>query len=270
MPAKLRPYAAPATLISVAVMVAFAVVGATAASGGQARASQVSCGDRITADTTLDRDLVNCPNNGIVIGADDITLDLNGHRIDGDGTEFATCHPRREFCDVGVLSDGHDGVTVRGGSVRKFGTGVFVGKARHNRLLSISSSRNQFFGFVIADSARILVRDSSGNRNPAPDGDGIAVFGSRHVRILASAFRRNSLGMHIEDSTRTRIKGSVISRNEYAIALEADGNEVRRNRVSRNGNGIGIAGTAWSAGTASSARAAPEASGSRLNRATPT
>jgi hypothetical protein len=41
----------------------------------------VSCGDVITADTTLDSNLVDCPSNGIVIGADDITLDLNGHRI---------------------------------------------------------------------------------------------------------------------------------------------------------------------------------------------
>jgi hypothetical protein len=39
----------------------------------------VGCGDTITTDTTLESDLVNCPNNGIVIGADNITLDLNGH-----------------------------------------------------------------------------------------------------------------------------------------------------------------------------------------------
>jgi hypothetical protein len=84
MPANLRPYAAPATLVSLAVLVAFAVVGATAVGGGRALASQVSCGERITADTTLQQDLVNCPNHGIVIAADGITLDLNGHLVDGD------------------------------------------------------------------------------------------------------------------------------------------------------------------------------------------
>src|SRR5829696_8484752 len=58
---------------------------------GPASASHVSCGDRITADTTLDADLVNCPNHGIVIAADDVTLDLNGHLVDGDGTPAAGC-----------------------------------------------------------------------------------------------------------------------------------------------------------------------------------
>ena len=55
------------------------------ASGGQALASHVQCGDVITQDTTLDSDLIDCPGDGLVIGADDVTLDLNGHTVDGDG-----------------------------------------------------------------------------------------------------------------------------------------------------------------------------------------
>jgi len=39
----------------------------------------------ITTDTKLANDLTACPGDGIVIGADNITLDLNGHMIDGDG-----------------------------------------------------------------------------------------------------------------------------------------------------------------------------------------
>ena len=60
------------------------VAAALVLSSGRAWANHVSCGETITTDTTLDSDLVNCPNNGIVIGADGITLDLAGHRIDGD------------------------------------------------------------------------------------------------------------------------------------------------------------------------------------------
>ena len=79
MSAKLRSHAAPATLVSLAVAPASTVVGLLTLSGAEAANKQPSCGDTITADTTLDSDLVDCPNNGIVIGADDITLDLNGH-----------------------------------------------------------------------------------------------------------------------------------------------------------------------------------------------
>ena len=69
-----------------------------------------------------------------MIGANGITLDLNGYLIDGDGTEFAACHAR-EHCDFGVFNDGHDGVTVMHGSVREFEAGAFAQSARHNRLL---------------------------------------------------------------------------------------------------------------------------------------
>jgi parallel beta-helix repeat protein len=235
--ATLRPYAAPATLVLLAaVMVALAAAGPMAVGGGRALTGHVSCGDTITADTTLDGDLVNCPNHGIVIGADDITLDLNGHQIDGDGASAAGCDPQREYCDRGVLNDGHDGVTVQDGSVRDFGAGVVIKRARQNRVLNVSSSTNQFNGFVIADSTRSLVRDSSGNGNPAPDGDGIGVFRSRHLRILDSSFRGNARGMHVMDSTNIVIKKNRVSGNSGpGVLMQADRNQVRGNRCVRNG-----------------------------------
>ncbi len=199
--------------------------------------NHVSCGDIIVADTALDSDLVDCPNNGVVIGADDITLDLNGHLIDGDGTTFAGC-AADEICDAGLLNDGHDGVTVRDGAVREFDFGVFVGKARNNRVLSISSSRHVLFGFLIAEAPRTLVRDSSGNRNIAPEGDGIGVFGSDHVRILDNSFRNNpGPGIHVVDSTDNLIKRNLFFRN--SIFIEANRNQVRRNRSVRDRN-LGI------------------------------
>ena len=79
--------------LSATVVLAATVAVVLAVTGGEASADHVSCGDTITADTTLDSDLIDCPNNGIVIGADDITLDLNGHRIDGDGAPAAGLRP---------------------------------------------------------------------------------------------------------------------------------------------------------------------------------
>jgi len=240
MPAKPRLHAAPATLVSLAVILALAVAGVMVLSGDRALAKQLSCGDPITAETTLHKDRVNCPNNGIIIGADDVTLDLNYHRIDGDGTPAVGCDFETEFCDIGVLSDGHDGVTVVHGSVRQFDVGAVVGEARHNRLLGISSSRNLSFGIVVFDSVRSLVRGSSGNRNLPPEGDGMGLFSSHHVRIVHNSFRRNppfGPGLHVADSSHNLIKGNLFSRNpDVAISLEqADRNRVGGNRCVRNG-----------------------------------
>ena len=68
-----RPITVGLTALTAAVLGGFTI------SDSQALASHVSCGDTITSDTTLDTDLVDCPSNGIVIGADGITLDLDGH-----------------------------------------------------------------------------------------------------------------------------------------------------------------------------------------------
>jgi parallel beta-helix repeat protein len=245
MSANLRPYAAPATLIFLAVMVALAVVGATAVGGGRAPASQVSCGDRITADTTLQQDLVNCPNHGIVIGADGITLDLNGHLVDGDGTPAADCNQRKEPCDFGLFNDGHDRVTVRDGSVREFAVGVLFGtargRARHNRVLGVSATRNQFTGLGIFSQVRSLVRNSSGDGSLDREGSGLALGDSHHVRILNNSFRRNPHnGIVTFDTNRNLIRGNVFSRNgDEGILVEGGARfQITRNRFVRNGGGI--------------------------------
>ncbi len=229
--------------VSVTLLVA-ALACLLAMGGTQASAAQVKCGDTITADTTLHKDLVNCPNNGILIGADGITLNLNGHLVDGDGTPTAGCDPAAEFCDEGLVALGHDGFTIKHGRVREFADGVAVARARHARLLALSSSRNASFGIVLIRAARSLVRNSSGNHNPPPEGDGMGLFTSHRVRVLNSSFRNNAQpGIHVAfDSDHNLIKGNVISRNDPGIALEkANRNRVRRNRFVRNGASVLIA-----------------------------
>jgi parallel beta-helix repeat protein len=229
-------------MATIAVFMALsAIAGWLAIGGGQALAAQVKCGDTITTNTKLHKDLINCPNNGIVIGADDITLDLNGHLVDGDGTPTAGCDAATEFCDEGLVALGHDGLTIKHGRVHEFADGVAVGRARHARLLRLSSSRNTFFGIVLFRAARSLVRNSSGNRNPPPEGDGMGLFASHRVRVLNSSFKHNAQpGIHVAfDSNNNLIMGNVISRNDPGIALErADRNRVRRNRFVGNGASV--------------------------------
>src|SRR5436190_8464698 len=160
MPPMLRLHTAPAPLVSLAVILALAAAGVVAFGGSPAHAANVSCGDTITADTTLHHDLVNCPNNGVVIGANGITLDLNGHTIDGDGTPASGCDPNKQFCDIGVLNRGHDGVTIVHGSVRQFERGMQFEPARHVRVLDVSV-RNSGQGILCIRCTRSLVRNSS-------------------------------------------------------------------------------------------------------------
>jgi parallel beta-helix repeat protein len=232
------PRRLPARFAPIALAAALAAIGCglLALQATPAHASHVRCGDTLTADTTLDGDLVDCPNNGVVIGADGITLDLNGHRIDGDGTEFTDC-PKNEICDVGVVNDRHDGVKVKGGSTREFGVGVLVSRARDSRVVDISSSKNVFFGALVLESSRAVIRDSSLSNNIAPEGDGLGLFfGSDHIKIVDNSIQHNpGPGIHVDDSANNLIKGNRLSGNGPAILVEANRNEMRENRISRGG-----------------------------------
>src|SRR5437660_12844162 len=99
------------------VLAALTVVGGLAFAPA-AYATHVTCGMTITTNTTLDSAVGPCANNGIIIGANGITLNLNGFRV------FGTPNPGDK---AGVLLQGRTGVTVTGqGSVTDFDGGVVI------------------------------------------------------------------------------------------------------------------------------------------------
>src|SRR4051812_37209302 len=124
----------------------------------EAAANRVSCGAVVTASTTLRGDLVNCPGSGLVIGADNITVDLAGHTVDGLGS-------LAPFGSTGIDdSGGYDGVIVKNGTVREFQDGVVLvgttgGVVRGLRVSNNGSHGLLVDGFAAADSTDNLLAD---------------------------------------------------------------------------------------------------------------
>jgi parallel beta-helix repeat protein len=228
----------PWPLIVALVIAAFLACGAS-----QAHASHVGCGATIVSDTKLDSDLDNCPGNGIVIGADRITLDLNGHTIDGDGV--LGCD-ELYACDFGVDNTaGHDGVTVQNGSIRDFATAVFVLEASNNRLRRLSSSHNVLGGMlVIAAPGARVERNSISANGLTTDQAGLIVFDSSEVQIEGNSIRDNGdIGMFLQGLDDTRVERNSLSGNpEAGVILDGNRNRVSGNRASRNGDGISVGG----------------------------
>jgi len=86
------------------IVAAALVAGALAAPASQAAGAPLHCGATITKSTKLTQDLTNCPGVGIRIGADAITLDLNGHTVSAAAKRNPKAH--------GILNVGHDRVTI--------------------------------------------------------------------------------------------------------------------------------------------------------------
>jgi parallel beta-helix repeat protein len=221
-------------------------VATTAPSGAASRHAPVECGATITHSVVLHRDLTGCPNNGIVIGADNVTLNLNGHTISGDGAFNNDC-PRGAICDRGVdNSQGHIGVTVKGGSIRGFAFGVWIEGAQRNTVRDLTITDNAILGILVVESSRVEV---SGNRvcrnGVGNDGAGLGLVASDHSRVERNVVDANEgAGLQVifgsNDNVITRNK--VTDSPDSGLSISGNHNQVDRNTVSRNGDDMIVAG----------------------------
>jgi parallel beta-helix repeat protein len=236
VPTRLRRLFAFGALCSAFALAAFLVPGSS-----QARPSDVSCGGTITTNTTLASDLINCPDNGIVIGADNITLDLNGHTIGGDGVPVESC-PEGASCDLGIdNSAGYTGVTIKDGAVQGFDVGVLVLGASANRIQRLASASNAGFGLILGDSS-----ESRLDHNTSVDDgiSGILMVDSNDNRIdHNSVAGTTGYAMPVLGSSHNRFEQNVLENDQHGFLLESsdahegsNGNEIRANRISHGGS----------------------------------
>lgn len=243
---------------AVVILMAVPVLLLTFAAGARAAtAVPIECGQVITVDTTLSNDLIDCPGNGIVIGAENITLDLNGHTVDGDGVPVESC-PADEPCDGGIVNTairdgrpfngpGHNGVTIKNGTVRQFAeVGVYVLGVTNNRIRRVVAVDNGQEGIGIHRSAQSSVEQSAAIRNGLV---GIVVDISRDVRVTQNAVTANggdvfTAGIFVAESDHTSVTGNSVSAH-----LDGDGimllsgthdSVVRGNSIFDNGGGLAI------------------------------
>jgi parallel beta-helix repeat protein len=132
--------------LELGLLTAFAVAMLLSLSAGPAIASHVQCGDVITQDTTLDSDLIDCPGDGIVIGAEGITLDLGGHTIDSNGVgDYVGVRNGIGPFSAGGPSPGHPNVTVKDGTIREFKDGIGWYRGDNCAIKHVRSSNNGLF-----------------------------------------------------------------------------------------------------------------------------
>jgi len=221
-------------LVPLTALLVVAQMGVASASGG----ASVHCGQTLVADTRLTHDLLSCPGSGLVIGADNVTVDLGGHVIDGVNA------PGSE----GVAVDGHSGVRITNGTIREFflnGVGL-----RNAPGSSVTNLRIAGIGAGGGDgdaSAGVLVKDSAGtvvkgntvtNDVAAFQSDGIDVLFSPHVRLIDNRVLRNAWnGAFVLESPGSTIVGNQFDANKnqgIEVNFGSDATEVRGNHARGN------------------------------------
>lgn len=215
-----------AALAMVVLALLVGMVGSPAALGATA-----SCGETLTANTLLETDLL-CSGTALRVGADGITIDLNGHLVLGDGTGVG-------IDNGGFSGPGHDGVAIRNGLIVGFPLGVRVTAASANHLVNLRVSDSERSGIVLFRGAH----DNLVERNTVlHDGNGIALDGATDNLITnGNSATQNSKGVALFNSAGNQIELNTATGNDLAgIYLYNSPSNVISSNKARGANGSGI------------------------------
>lgn len=182
----------------------------------------VVCGQTITQSTTLTADVGPCSDDGIIVGADNIVLDLAGHRVfgtplSGDG--------------AGILLPERQGVTVMNGTVTDFDGGVVILGGSGNTVTRITANDN--------------IGASTSNQGPSPTlyGDGILIQGSSDNFIVQNLTNNNGpfsgIGIITGDSDHPAIPPALANNNVLQANVVTNNVACRRSGLCDN-DGIRI------------------------------
>ncbi len=142
-----------------------AALGAFAALAPPLRAEITDCREITAVPWTITNRGVYCllhnlasadpAGNAITINADDVTIDLNGHKLEGTAGSVTMA--------TGIASSGHSNVTVRNGTIRGFLTGIqltdALDVASGNLVEDIRADRNTKAGIVVGGRGAIVRRN---------------------------------------------------------------------------------------------------------------
>ena len=212
-------------------------LGGLAVTASPASATHVVCGQLVTSSITLDSNLGPCPGDGLIVVADNVTIDLNGFTIsaaNGAGDNAGISIGRLAAPPAGpggtpVAPLAVSGVTVKNGTVQGFDAGVVIAGivtrcspepgtpgaptvpcpagTPEGTIMSEEGGGNTVRNLTIQNN----VNDQLGP--PCNLGEGVAIFNSDDNRIIDNRVLNNGPygGISVvEDSDRNLISGNVV------------------------------------------------------------
>lgn len=210
---------------------------------GPAYAGHVVCGQTISVNTVLDGSVGPCAT-GITVGADNITLDLNGFTV--SGTSATGEGP-------GIALEARTGVTVKNGTVTQFDAGVSITDGNRNTVTNMrvvdnrgSTATDFGDGIALFNSSNNVITNNQVRNNGPYDGIGLIVSNDNLIDSNQIADNNqsssNTAGIRLENIGRTASNRNTVTNNLvtnsgiYGIEVFAGGsnNVIRTNQVVAN------------------------------------
>ncbi len=170
---------------------------------GVPTSTSLSCGQVVRESVTLSANL-ECSTDGLIAGADGITINLNGFTIAGPGGESSK---------VGIMLANNDNVQVTGGTVKGFQAGVLNTGGSGNTISKVTFTENQ-----------------------------IAIFntGAKNTNIETNNMFSNSIGVASHSSTGTQLHQNMLTDNQLAgvTLVNSATNVLDFNTITGSVNGV--------------------------------
>jgi hypothetical protein len=237
-----RMYKRVVGVLALVIALAAAVVGAPGAAPTPAATPIVSsaCPQTVSGSVRLETDLLCANTSGLIVGADNTSIDLNGHEIDCAGSGYRrSC--QGDSVEIGVDTNNYDGVHVfshvEGGTIDGFDRGVFV------RSLSDSATVKQLMltgpALSTVPPYRPAVFGVLVEGDHCPDGG---------VLIGGNEVENHTTGIRINVASCVNVSGNTVHDNsggDPELTLNAgirlrnsSTNQVRGNVITHNGSGV--------------------------------
>jgi parallel beta-helix repeat protein len=200
----------------------------------------LSCGDIVTGHVVLISDL-NCTLNGLFVGADHTTIDLNGYTIScSDPAGYLGSCQNLLPSQLGVASNGHSHVKIKGpGTITGFGVGVRLAAGTNLKVKDLlvtgpaspdaaTNGRLLSVGVVIVNTACAHPHDTAAEIH---DNE---ISNHLHGIQLSNAFCVSVVGNYIHDN-------NGMFGDAHGIDVIASGNNaIHNNLIERNGTNKNI------------------------------
>lgn len=189
-------------------------------------ARSVLCGDVIVEDLRLEADLT-CAGAGLIVGADNVRVNLNGYVIAGNGT------------GNGVDVANRAGISIYGGTIRSFFAGV---RAMNSSGIDIKNTRLQSNTDGVdlqAGSVGISIKDNEFVGNSSR---GVMMRGSTtDIEVKSNTFDGNRVGVLLFGPVGAVVKDNLIANSVLAgirLNQPTTGNLLAGNTLVSNPSGI--------------------------------
>ena len=168
-----------------------------------------SCGQVITQNVVLTSNLNCADSDGLIVGASDIVIDLNGHTISGPDVDSQ----EKTSSKVGVMIPNMNNVVVQDGTIQGFQAGILMTGSQNVELSNIISKNNQMGAFST---------------------------GASIVNAHLSIFMNNEIGFAGHSTQQATIQDNILFQNTLAgiTLVNSDNGLLTLNSITESGNGL--------------------------------